>query len=71
MGCSCRTFREEPLTRPSVSHAEPLSVPAPQVMKGSRDPALGILPMTRWGGVLVLGETHLAVTKKDWGWKWR
>ena len=44
----------------------PLSA-CPQVMRVADNPALAILPMTRWGGVLVWGKR----IKKDWGWKWQ
>jgi hypothetical protein len=39
MGCSCGTFREEPLARPCVAQAEPSSTAFAPHQEGSRDPA--------------------------------
>jgi hypothetical protein len=40
MGCSCRTFRKEPLARPCVSEVEPSFNDVRRIaLEGSRDPA--------------------------------
>jgi hypothetical protein len=48
MGCSCRTFREEPLPRTTFREEplrRPMCFPPKPVHEGSRDPAPG------WAGV--------------------
>jgi hypothetical protein len=54
MGCSCRTFREEPLARPCVSQAEP-SFNAGRIARGfpGPHPRGRTSRETHSGGVLV------------------
>jgi len=48
MGCSCRTFREEPLARPCVSQEEPSQHKSPQT-RTRGFPRPRSLPRTRAG----------------------